>query len=291
MPSERPRIVRQPTEFLGCDDGNVEMITEVANLVRDRGLDVELPVHLRSTNNVVVWMCPSPVVAKIAPEFDASTRELHVAKSLAAVGAPVVPPIEIGINQPVNVADRWATFWKYVAHEGTATPAQVAVSLDDLHTGLAGVRDQTRFPPCWGRLESAAGLLGDPELPGGLSRHDRSLLRRAVLDGIAALASMSDPPHVLHGSPHRSNILVVDGEAVFIDFETVELGPLEWDLAHLDEEVAAHYPAELDQDLLRICRIAIGAATSAWCWEGIDRGADMRGHAELHLEFVRRALA
>jgi Phosphotransferase enzyme family len=269
----------------------VEMITAVANFVRGQGLEVGAPISLRSTNNVVAWMCPSPVVAKIARDLDASTRELQLATMLAAVGAPVVPPIEIGIVQPVNVEGQWATFWHYVADERSATATQVAASLGRLHAGLATVPGRTTFPPCWGRLESAADLLDDPELPGELAATDRSLLRRALLEGVAALASLSDHPHVLHGSPHRFNILVMDDEAVFIDFETVELGPLEWDLAHLDGDVADLYPADLDQDLLQRCRISISAATSMWCWEGIDRGPDMRSHAEDHLEIVRRSLA
>ena len=269
----------------------MDLITAVANLVRDQGLEVGVPVNLRSTNNVVAWMCPSPVVTKIARDFDASTREFELATFLAAIGAPVVPPIEIGIAQPVNVEGQWVTFWRYVADERTATSAQVAASLDELHAGLAKVPGHSTFPPCWGRLEAAVDLLDDPELPGEPAGDDRVLLRRALLDGIADLASLSDPPHVLHGSPHRFNILVMDGGAVFIDFETIELGPLEWDLAHLDEEVAGFYPADLDQELLRRCRIAISAATSTWCWEGVDRGADMRSHAVHHLETVRRMLA
>ena len=44
----------------------MDLITAVANLVRDQGLEVGVPVNLRSTNNVVAWMRPSPVVAKIA---------------------------------------------------------------------------------------------------------------------------------------------------------------------------------------------------------------------------------
>ena len=269
----------------------MDLIAVVADLVRDQGLDVGVPVNLRSTNNVVAWMRPSPVVAKIARDLDASDREFRLATLLAAMGAPVVPPIEIGIAQPVSVAGRWVTFWPYVADDRTATAAQVAASLDGLHAGLARVPGHSTFPPCWGRLETAVDLLDDPDLPGGLAGADRALLRRALLDGIAAVASLSDPPHVLHGSPHRFNILVMDGEAVFIDFETVELGPLEWDLAHLEEEVAGLYPTDLDVDLLRGCRIAVSAATSTWCWEGIGRGADMRSHAERHLETVRRAVA
>jgi thiamine kinase-like enzyme len=203
----------------------------------------------------------------------------------------VVPPIEIGIAQPVNVAGQWATFWHHVDDGQSATATQIAASLDRLHFGLAIVPGHATFPPCWVRLEAAVDLLDDPELPGELASDDRSLLRRALLEGIAALAPLSGHSHVLHGSPHRFNILVEDGEAVFIDFETVELGPLEWDLAHLDEEVAALYPAELDGDLLRRCRISISAATSTWCWRGIDRGADMGSQAAQHMEIVRHALA
>jgi len=202
----------------------------------------------------------------------------------------VVPPIEIGIAQPVNVEGRWVTCWNYVADGRTASAAEVAAALAELHAGLAGVPGHASFPRCRERLETAVARLDDPELPDGLTEVDRALLRRALLDGIAALDARSGPLRVLHGSPHRFNILVMGGEVVFIDFETVELGPLEWDLAHLEEEVAGHYPAHLDQDLLRTCRIAISAATSTWCWNGIDRGVDMRGHADHHLDFVRRAL-
>jgi len=269
----------------------VDLITSVANLARDYGLEVGIPVTLRSTNNVVVWMRPSPVVAKISKDFDASSQEFRRATFLAAVGAPVVPPIVIGVAQPVNASGQWVTFWHYVVDEGGATAAQVAASLNELHSGLAKAPDRTTFPPCSNRLQTALDLLDDPGLRGGLDVDDRALLGRALLDGIGALTSLKDPPRVLHGSPHRFNMLVMCGAVVFIDFETVELGPLEWDLAHLDEEVAALYPAEVDEDLLRRCRIAISAATSAWCWKGVDRGVDMRIHAEQHLEIVRRMLA
>jgi hypothetical protein len=268
----------------------VELITAVAKLVRDQGLDVGVPVKLRSTNNVVTWMRPSPVVAKMARDVDASAQELQVATSLAALGAPVVPPIEIGIAQPVNLEGHWVTFWQYIADERTATASRVAASLHALHAGLAKVPGRSTFRPCQGRLEAAVDLLGDPELAAGLSRDDCALLRRALLDGIDALNALTGPLHVLHGSPHRLNILVTGGKVVFIDFETVELGPVEWDLAHLEEEVGVCYPADLDQDLLRTCRIAISAATSTWCWEGITRGVDMLSHAEHHLETVRRLM-
>jgi aminoglycoside phosphotransferase (APT) family kinase protein len=92
---------------------------------------------------------------------------------------------------------------------------------------------------------------------------------------------------VIHGSPHRFNILVVDAAPKFIDFETVELGPLEWDLAHLEPEVAGLYPGEFDDQALALCRVMVSAATSTWCWEGLERGSDMQSHAQHHLQVVR----
>ena len=35
---------------------------------------------------------------------------------------------------------------------------------------------------------------------------------------------------------------MVDGEPMFIDFETVCYGPVEWDLCHLEPSVAHRYP-------------------------------------------------
>jgi aminoglycoside phosphotransferase (APT) family kinase protein len=230
-------------------------------------------------------------VAKIAPSFDASARELQLATSLVGFGAPVVPPIEIGIAQPAYVEGQWVTFWHHVADERTATAAEVADSLSELHAALGQISGASDLPRCQVPLKAAVELLQDPEFTGGLTEVDRALLRRALLDGIDALDSISGSAHVLHGSPHRFNILVTDGKAVFIDFETVELGPLEWDLAHLEDEVTQLYPAFVEQDLLGICRIAISAATSTWCWYGIDQGADMRSNAEQHLEAVRRSLS
>ncbi|HKE33904.1 MAG TPA: phosphotransferase [Candidatus Acidoferrum sp.] len=56
---------------------------------------------------------------------------------------------------------------------------------------------------------------------------------------------------LIHGSPHRQNVLLADGEPRFIDFETVCVGPIEWDLAHLAPEVAVGYGEALNKRLER----------------------------------------
>jgi hypothetical protein len=60
----------------------VDVITPVADLVRSCGFDVHQPVSLRSTNNVVVWLSPSLIVAKISKEHDRAGRELAVVREL-----------------------------------------------------------------------------------------------------------------------------------------------------------------------------------------------------------------
>jgi hypothetical protein len=108
--------------------------------------------------------------------------------------------------------------------------------------------------------------------------------------GVAALADQRDIGRVLHGSPHDANILSIDGQPLFIDLETVTRGPLEWDLAHLDDKVAASYPDDQDTRLLASCRTLVSAEVATWCWAGAARSPELRWHAEHHLEAVKHAL-
>jgi thiamine kinase-like enzyme len=94
---------------------------------------------------------------------------------------------------------------------------------------------------------------------------------------------------VIHGSPHPFNILLVDDEPRFIDFETTCIGPLEWDLAHTPE-VEHSYAGAHNAELLRACRDMVSVKTAAWCWMDVDRG-DLRYHAEAHLAHVKHVFA
>jgi len=267
----------------------VDVITPVADLVRSCGFDVHQPVNLRSTNNAVVWLSPSPVVAKISKEHDKAGRELSVVRELVELAAPVVPPVDLGIEQPVSIDEKAITFWRYEPQDDVLEPTagQIAECLFRLHSKLASMRDRAAFPTFVEPLMNAVRALERPDCSPELVEVDRALLRKTLIDGIARLAKMTRTEQVIHGSPHRFNILVVDAAPQFIDFETVELGPLEWDLAHLEPEVADLYPGEFDHQVLALCRVMVSAATSTWCWEGLDRGSDMQSHAQHHLEIVR----
>ena len=250
----------------------VDVIGPVADLVRSWGFEVGDPVSLRSSNNVVVWLSPSPVVAKISREHDRANRELAIATELVASAAPVVPPFEQGIEQPVRMGERVVTFWQYEPQNAVIElrASQVAEYLFRLHSCLASLRDRATLPSVADPLMSAVRGLDRPDFAPGLAEVDRALLRETLVDGLARLARIMVAEQVIHGSPHRFNILNVDAAPKFIDFETVEFGPLEWDLAHLEPAVAAHYPGPIDHRALELCRVLVSAVTSTWCWEGLN---------------------
>jgi hypothetical protein len=267
----------------------VDVVRSVVDLVRSWGFDVHQPISLRSTNNVVLWLSPSPLVAKLSKEHERANRELAVVRELVKVGAPVVPPFELGVEQPVTIDDKTVTFWRYEPQDTVIElrASEIAEYLYRLHTLLASIWNRNAFPSYVEPLMSAISALERSDLVPGLVNSDRTMLRETLVDGIARLAQLVGGPSVIHGSPHRLNILTVDAHPKFIDFESVEFGPLEWDLAHLEPEVAAYYRGELDQPALLLCRVLVSAATSTWCWQGLARGIDMQSHAQYHLEVVR----
>jgi hypothetical protein len=193
------------------------------------------------------------------------------------------------VEQPVTIDDKTVTFWRYEPQDTVIElrASEIAEYLYRLHTLLASIWNRNAFPSYVEPLMSAISALERSDLVPGLVNSDQTMLRETLVDGIARLAQLVGGPSVIHGSPHRLNILTVDAHPKFIDFESVEFGPLEWDLAHLEPEVAAYYRGELDQPALLLCRVLVSAATSTWCWQGLARGIDMQSHAQYHLEVVR----
>jgi len=268
-------------------------ISTAVEVARDHGLAVEQPVLLRSTNNAVAWLRPADVVAKVSSETRSRlVTELQVAQELVALGAPVVSPAS---ELPAIVHRRDGfdmTFWRYHAQCSAAEIAsdRVAFALSRLHASLSRLSPalQRRLPSYKAELHVVRSLLADHGALPALSSGDRDLLTttfdrlRARLDELAP----TDRFVVLHGSPHSYNVLLVQDEPAFIDFETTCLGPLEWDVAHLDSPAAPCFAAAVNAELLRLCQSMVSVKTATLCAADIDRG-DMREHAEYHLAQVR----
>jgi Phosphotransferase enzyme family len=266
-------------------------------VAKEFGLRVQEPVLLRSTNNVVAWLRPSAGVAKIGVGaqrgFD---REISVASELSALGGPVVAPAS-EVPAVVHRHDGFTiTFWRYYPQPSDVDiqGEQVAAALHHLHATCARLSSElrARLPLYVAELQSVSELLADAGQLPALPAEDRHLLIR-VFDHLwkrLHVDSHADTPVVIHGAPHPYNVLLVEGQPRFIDFETTCIGPVEWDLAHTSPETAHAYAGDVDRQLLKTCRDLVRVKTAAWCWAGVDRG-DLRYHAETHLAYLKEMFA
>jgi hypothetical protein len=261
----------------------------VHDVVRREGVRCDELVPLRSTNHGVFLLTGQAIVAKVHGSWPSAHRELALGHALAARDAPAVRPAP-GLGSEVHAAGALAvTFWRYVddRSSGRLPSRIVAEALCTLHGDLAALDDLVGDRSVDEQLHDALRALDERAFAPLLGSADRDLLQRLLRD---ALDDVRDVEHVIiHGSPHRMNIVGRGGAPVFLDLETVQRGPIEWDLAHLEPEVAHDTPTPHDERLLAACRVAVSAATATWCWGALDRGPDMRAHAEHHLALARAA--
>ena len=272
-------------------------VEAAVRVVERFGLSVEDPVLLRSTNNVVAWLRPLKIVAKIGVGHQRGfLREVSVASELGTLGGPVVPPAP---EFPAVVHSHGGfdvTFWRYYPQSSDVDiPGdQVAAALHCLHDTYAKISTELRaaLPSYLEELQSVSELLRDIRRLSALPEVDRHLLIRAFdhLWQRVQAASVVDAHVVIHGSPHPYNVLLVEGKPRFIDFETTSIGPVEWDLAHTSPDTVDNYDGAINAHLLQTCRELVRVKTAAWCWADVHRG-DLRDHAEMHLAHLKKMFA
>ncbi len=282
-----------PTHVLQVRDA----ISVAADFAREFGLTVEQPVPLRSTNNAVAWLRPANVVAKVSVGRNSRLRtEWAVARELCKLGGPVV---SLASQLPRIVHRRGGlemTFWQYHPQLAGAEPppAGVALALRQLHAALARLPTEVlaSLPSYLEELDDARSLLVDHDALPAISQSDRNMLVN-TLDRLQARLDervLVDRLVAIHGAPHPYNVLLVGGAPVFIDFETTCIGPVEWDLAHLDPQAEPLFRDVTESELLWLCRSMASVKTATFCLADIERG-DMREHAQWHLAHVREHVA
>jgi hypothetical protein len=264
----------------------MDPIRAAVTVARRYGLVVEQPVVLSDSNNVVVWLAPSSVVAKVGTGHHGRLdHELAVAKHLTAVRAPIVPPSD-EVPREVHVCDGFeVTFWEYhPRQEEEIDPRRLAHALFELHEGLASYGGHVHSYRA--ELEAVHELLAEGSRVRALKDSDRTLLVGRLDALLAVLTQRQLDERVLHGSPHDLNVIVVAGTCRFVDLETVCVGPLEWDFAHVGTEATNAYPGTWDPETLQLCNGLVSVKTAAWCWARVEHPG-MRWHAEYHLAQVR----
>jgi aminoglycoside phosphotransferase (APT) family kinase protein len=108
-------------------------------------------------------------------------------------------------------------------------------------------------------------------------------LSRAISDSDVA-------EQLLHGEPHPGNLLATNDGPLFVDLETCCRGPVEFDLAHVPEEVAARCP-DADQGLIGECRGLVLAMVAAWRWDPSDQLPNRQEAARRFLSALREGPA
>jgi Ser/Thr protein kinase RdoA (MazF antagonist) len=253
------------------------------------GLHTEASLLIQETNNTIVWLRPHPVIAKVGTQphsAEALAREHDVASELAALGAPIAPPLPESRPLRDRESGFVVTLWDRLEHDPNAesSGADIGRSLVLLHDALDDC--EVAIPDFRVGLDFARTALFDDVRVAALAPVDREFLRAAYDDLLATLEHRAFPARPLHGEPHGGNVLNTPSGLRWIDFEGTCRGPLEWDLAFLPEEGVRTFE-EVDQSLLSLLQTLNSARVATWCAVQA-RFPEMRTYGEHHLNIVRK---
>jgi aminoglycoside phosphotransferase (APT) family kinase protein len=251
------------------------------------GLPADDAIVLHNSNKLTVRLLPCDVVARVAPLAEQVAQfEIGIARRLAEAGSPVAVPVPRA-DPRVHERDGFAiSLWTYYepATSGEVAPADYATALERLHAGMRTL--DVRTPHFTDRVEEAQHLVETAHLTPDLADADRELLSTKLRNLRHAITGRDAAEQLLHGEPHPGNVLSTSSGPLFIDFETCCRGPVEFDLAHVPEDVSEHY-AGADHDLLSQCRGLVLAMVAAWRWDPGDQFPDGQRAARVILSVLR----
>lgn len=260
-------------------------------VAKQLGLDVDRPRLLKDSNNTIVHLAPADLVAKVGTshfrdvQLESLEREVAVAAHLVAHEAPVVPPAREVDPGPHRHGAFIVTLWQYVrpVRPDELDPGEVSAALKTVHDALGSF--PASLPQFSVELEDARRLLESDRSP-ALASADRAFLV-GVLDEVdKAVSRLAVETRPLHGSPHAGNWLQTSHGLVLLDFETACQGPLEWDLAALEDRAVNRFP-NVDAESILLLRRVRSACVAAKCWAEPDRAPDVYEAAHVHLKLLR----
>jgi Phosphotransferase enzyme family len=251
------------------------------------GLAVDDAIIIHNSNKITVRLLPCDVVARVAPLAQQVAQfEIGLAQRLAEHESPVAAPYPRA-DPRVHERDGFVvTLWTYYepSMSGRISPADYADALERLHAGMRKVDVRTRH--FTDRVEEAQDIVETTHLTPDLANADRELLVTTLRSRRQAIVDRGPSEQLLHGEPHPGNVLSTRSGPMFIDFETCCRGPVEFDLAHVPEDVSECY-AGADQDLLSQCRALVLAMVAAWRWDPGDQFPDRQQAARKLLSALR----
>ena len=262
-------------------------VRAAVEIARRSGIDSDAPTLLQETNNSVVWLRPHEVIAKVGSHRDSAdvlAHEHRVASALAALEAPVAPPVEgTGVETHAETGFTVTLWTRFDGAMDSGSARSVGESLRELHRALA--MTDLELPPLQVHVERARGALFRDAAMTALAAQDLAFLREAFEDLRRQVGERRFAEQPLHGEPHEGNRLDTGGGVRWIDFEDACRGPLEWDLVFLPEESVSVF-ADVDRDLLDLLRTLDAARRATWAYVQA-RFPEMRAFGEEMLDVVR----
>jgi len=228
-------------------------------------------IVVHDSNRLAVRLLPCDVLARVAPAaHQAAQFEVELARRLAETQGPVAA-LEPRAEPRAYERDGFVvTLWTYYnpVTPREISPADYADALERLHAGMREL--DVRAPHFTDRVQEAQQLVESSNLTPQLADADRELLISTLRSRSQAIGDRGAAEQLLHGEPHPGNVLRTAAGPLFIDLETCCRGPVEFDLAHVPEDVSERY-ADADEELLSDCRILVLAMVAAWRWDPDDQ--------------------
>jgi hypothetical protein len=234
-------------------------------------LTVDDAIVLQDSNKLALRLLPCDVFARVAHvAHQVAQFEVDLAQRFAETESPVAA-LEPRVEPRVYERDGFVvTLWTYYEplSPREVSPAEYADALERLHAGMRKL--DVTAPHFTDRVAEAQQLVASRDRTPALADADRELLSHTLRSLRRAIGDRGAVEQLLHGEPHPGNLLCTKNGPRFIDLETCCRGPVEFDLAHVPQEVSERSP-DADQELLRECRILVLAMVAAWRWDSDDQ--------------------
>jgi len=187
------------------------------------------PIVLKDSNNTIIHLAPSPVVAKVATStlrkqhVSSLEHELNVALHLASSDAPIVPPSREPPPAVYRDGNLEVTFWhtapeksgRKIDHPELIVAVQAFILLSPT-TGAASNLSPKKYEECYSLLDSGPSSAE-------LSLADCKFLRQVYGHLCARLQTFDYECGPAHEEIHGGNVLWRDGKPLLIDFRVVAL--------------------------------------------------------------------
>ena len=239
-------------------------VADAVAVGRAAGLRVEEPTVLRQSLNVLVWLRPAAVVARVQAgtalvrTVEALDDSLALAQFLVQAGLPVGPPAdEVDPGPHIGPTTGQAmTLWRHLdLVDEPVDPVAVGRSLAELHAVAAGYVGPLRHVGPLAEIERLIEV-ARPVRPGLASRLREYRRRIEVPEG---------PVQALHGDSHLANVVATRDGLRWLDWEESWRGPVAWDLASMEHRhvVFGELSAEIGAAMTAYGRVD-RAAVDAW---------------------------